>query len=112
MTSLRWKNPVEPLGFQCQVIHSNQPTSSTARNSLMKQSKITDLSFLRAAHCGQDLVVRIQLEKSLVVRAGRHAVAPAPGTTIGGKSYNSNVPIAPMSRDQGKREGSGKMQAA
>ena len=82
VTSLRRKNPVEPLGFQCKVIHSNQPTSSTARNSLMKQSKIMDLSSLRAAHCGQDPVLRIQLEKSLVVTAGHHAVAPG---TIGAK---------------------------
>ena len=65
-------------GFQCKVIHSNQPTSSTASNTLMKQSEIMHLSFPRAAHHRQDP------GKSPVITEGHSAVAP--GMAIGHKS--------------------------
>ena len=69
-------------GFQCKAIHSNQPTSSTASNSLMKQNESMHLSFLRAAHQGQDP------GKSPVVTAGHYAAAP--GMAVGLKRYRSN----------------------
>lgn len=52
----------------------------------MKQNEIMVLSFLGAAHCGQDHVVRMNSAGGNLVTAVHTAAAPAPGTTTGSKS--------------------------